>query len=108
MEDFYIHLIHILVFSTFLGYIGIEQTKMPKFLYTVILSIGALVIVYHIYKSIFKKDAWINYVHILIVGPLLVYIGLYKEETPRKIFELILMMAFASLGYHSYYMIYGK
>jgi hypothetical protein len=108
MEDFYIHLIHILVFSTFLGYIGIEQTKMPKFLYTVILSIGALVIVYHIYKSIFKKDAWINYVHILIVGPLLVYIGLYKEETPRKAFELTLMMAFASLGYHSYYMIYGK
>jgi hypothetical protein len=81
---------------------------MPKFLYTIILSIGALVIVYHIYKTLFKKDAWINYIHILIVGPLLVYIGLNKEETPRKAFETALMLAFASLGYHSYYMIYGK
>jgi hypothetical protein len=108
MDEFYVHLIHILVFSTFLGYIGIEQAKIPKFLYPAILSIGALVIIYHIYKTLFKKDAWINYIHILFVGPLLVYIGLHKEETPRKAFEIALMLAFASFGYHSYYMIYGK
>jgi len=107
MDAFYIHLIHVLVFSTFLGYIGIEQTKMPIFLYPAILALGALVIVYHIYKSLFKKDAWINYIHIFIVGPLFLYIGLQKEETSRKAFELALMLAFASFGYHSYYMIYS-
>lgn len=108
MDDFYIHLVHILVFSTFLGYIGITAAKLPTFIYPIILSLGALIIVYHIYKSIYKKDAWINYIHILIVGPLLVYIGLYKEETPRKIFELVLMLAFASFGYHGYYIIHEK
>lgn len=108
MEEFFVHLIHILIFSSFLGYIGIEQTKMPKFVYSIILSIGALVIVYHIYKTLFKKDAWINYIHILFVGPLLVYIGLNKEETPRKAFEIALMLAFASFGYHGYYIVYGK
>lgn len=105
MKDFFVHLAHILLFSTLLGYIGIMQSKMPKFLYPVILSIGAFVVLYHIYKSIFKKDAWINYIHILIVGPILVYIGVKKEETPRKVFELVLMLAFASLGYHGYYLV---
>lgn len=105
MDEFYVHLIHILIFSTLLGYIGIEQTKMPKYIYPFILFLGALVIVYHIYKSLFKKDAWVNYIHILIIGPLLVYIGINKEDTPRKAFEVVLMLAFASLGYHGYYMI---
>lgn len=104
MKEAYVHLAHILIFSTFLGYIGIQQSSMPKILYNIILATGIIVILYHIYKSLYKKDAWINYIHILIVGPLLVYIGLMKEETPRKFFELILMLAFASLGYHGYYL----
>jgi len=81
---------------------------MPKFIYPIILFLGALVIVYHIYKTLFKKDAWINYIHILIVGPLLVYIGLNKEETPKKAFEIALMLAFTSFGYHGYYMVNSK
>ena len=104
MKEAFVHLAHILVFSTFLGYIGIQQTTMPKFLYTIILATGIIVILYHIYKSLYKKDAWINYIHILIVGPLLVYIGWNKEETQRKFFEIVLMLAFASLGYHGYYL----
>jgi len=81
---------------------------MPDFLYPIILGTGAFIIGYHIYKSIFKKDAWINYIHIIIVGPLLVYIGLKKNETQRKVFEIILMLAFASLGYHGYYLVNPK
>jgi len=108
MKEFFVHLAHILIFSTFLGYIGIVKTNMPKFLYPIILATGLLVIVYHIYKSLFKKDAWVNYIHIILVGPLFVYIGLQKEETPKKIFELILMLAFASLGYHGYYLLGDK
>jgi len=105
MKESLVHLAHILVFSTFLWYIGIMKEKMPKFMYPIILSLGLLVVVYHIYKSLFKKDAWINYVHIFIVGPLLIYIGLYKEDTPRKAFEISLMLGFASFGYHGYYLI---
>jgi len=105
MEDFFVHLAHILLFSTFLAYVGIKQSKMPEYLYPFILATGLVIVVYHIYKSIFKKDAWVNYIHIFIVGPLLVYIGLQKEETPRKVFEIVLMLAFASLGYHGYYIL---
>jgi len=104
MKEAYVHLAHILIFSALLGFIGIQQTKIPKIMYPIILSIGVIIIVYHIYKSLYKKDAWINYIHILIVGPLLVYIGLYKEDTPRRAFEISLMLAFASFGYHAYYL----
>jgi len=108
MKEFFVHAAHILFFSTFLGYIGIMKANLPKFLYPIILATGVLVVGYHIYKSIFKKDAWINYIHILIVGPLFVYIGLNKEDTPRKVFEIVLMLAFASLGYHGYYLLDDK
>ena len=103
--EYLIHLAHIFLYSTLLGYVGIQKTNMPQSMYSVLLFVGALVIGYHIYKSIFKKDAWINYIHILAVGPLLMYIGFMKEETPPKVFELILMLAFASVGYHGYYLI---
>lgn len=107
MIETIVHLAHILVFSTFLGYIGIMREKMPKFIYPIIFSLGILIVLYHIYKSLFKKDAWINYIHIFIIGPLLIYIGLYKEDTPRKAFEVSLMLAFTSFGYHGYYLING-
>jgi hypothetical protein len=108
MKDFYVHLAHILIFSTLLGFIGIKQTNMPAIMFPIVFWLGCVVIFYHIYKSIFKKDAWINYIHIFLVGPLLVYIGFQKEETPRKVFEIVLMIAFASLGYHGYYLINDK
>jgi hypothetical protein len=105
MKEFYVHVFHILFVTSFLGYIGIVRESLPKFLFPLVLVVGIFIVVYHIYKSIFKKDAWINYIHIFIVGPLLVYVGLQKDKTPRKVFEIILMLAFASLGYHGYYMI---
>jgi hypothetical protein len=101
----YIHLAHILIFSTFLLYIGIMRENLPGFVYHIMLATGLVVIVYHIYKSVFKKDAWVNYIHIFLVGPLLVYIGLQREKTARKWFELVMMLAFASMGYHGYYLL---
>ena len=108
MKEFLVHAFHILFVTSFLGYIGIIRENLPKFLFPFVLVVGIFIVVYHIYKSIFKKDAWINYIHIFIVGPLLVYVGLQKDKTPRKVFEIILMLAFASLGYHGYYLIFNE
>ena len=104
MWNTYVKLAHVLVFSLILAYIGIRQTKMPAFAYPIILGLGALVIGYHIYDAVYKKDAWVNYIHIFLVGPVLVYIGLYKTNTPPKIFEMALIIAFASFGYHAYHL----
>jgi hypothetical protein len=46
--------------------------------------------------------AWVNAVHALAVGPLLIYIGSLGEEAPRPAFEGLLLFAFAAFGYHLY------
>jgi hypothetical protein len=104
--DTFVHLFHILFVSSLFFYVAITQTSMPSFMYPFLFALGIIIIVYHAYKSLSKKDPWVSYIHILLVGPLLIYIGAMKSKTPRKMFEVLLMMAFASLGYHSYYMVF--
>jgi|UniRef100_A0A6C0E3Q6 hypothetical protein len=107
MEKYvWIHLFHIILVTGLFLYIGIMQTKLPKFIYPILIGLGIVIILYHIYKSIYKKAPWLNYIHIFYIGPLLVYIGYKKENTPRIFFEIILMFAFASFGYHLYYLIF--
>jgi len=103
--DTFVHLFHIFFVSGLFFYVALTRTRMPTIMYSVLLGLGALIIVYHAYKSFFKKDAWVNYLHILLVGPILLYIGVQKDKTPRKVFDLLLMLAFASLGYHGYYFV---
>ena len=104
-KEFYVHLFHIILVSGLFYYIGTRRDKLPKIMFPILIGLGCFIIIYHIYKSLFKNDAWVNYIHILIVGPILVYIGLYQDKTPRKFFEIILMLAVASFGYHLYYML---
>jgi len=102
--DTFVHLFHIFFVSGLLFYVALTRTRLPAFMYPALLALGALVVVYHAFKAYFKKDAWVNYIHMFVLGPLLIYIGVVRDKTPRKIFELLLMLAFASLGYHGYYL----
>jgi hypothetical protein len=103
---FWIHLFHILIVGSLFLYVGIMQNKIPHFMFRVLILLGIIILAYHIYK-VFKnpKTAWINYIHIFLVAPLLIYIGYNVEKTSRKYYELLLMLGFAAIGYHGYYMI---
>ena len=104
----FVHLFHILIVGGLFLYVGIFKTNIPIFIYPLLFILGIVIILYHIFKAYIKlkegKNPWVNYIHIFIVGPLLVYIGLYKEKTQRLYFELLLMLGFASIGYHGYYL----
>jgi hypothetical protein len=39
-----------------------------------------------------------------IIAPILFIIGSNKDATPRFYFEILMMLGFASIGYHGYYM----
>ena len=95
---------HIVLVSSLFFYVGIKRDKIPPLLFPVLMGLGIFVGVYHIFKAFMKKDAWVNYIHIFLIAPLLIYIGISKEKTPRKYFEIMLMLGFASLGYHGYYL----
>jgi peptidoglycan/LPS O-acetylase OafA/YrhL len=104
-----VHLFHILIVGGLFLYVGIKRNAIPKPLFLVLLILGFVVILYHMYKAykhIIKKESiWISLIHILLVGPLLIYIGYNAEKTSRKFFELLLMLGFASIGYHFYYLL---
>ncbi len=99
-------LLHVTIISAFLFYVGLRRNKLAPALFPVVLSVGAVVILYHSYKMVVKGMlSWINLIHVVLVGPLLVYIGYMRETTPRKYFELCLMLAFAAFGYHTFYLL---
>jgi hypothetical protein len=105
----YVHLFHILLVGSLFLYVGIKRTLIPAQMYPILLGLGVIIIFYHIYKVYnyikLGKGYWVNLIHIFIVGPLLVYIGYNKENTSRLYFELLLMVGFAAIGYHGYYLI---
>jgi hypothetical protein len=107
-----LHLFHIILIGGLFLYIGIQQKNMPLYMYNIILAIGIIILFYHSYKGYINftkgKRIWINLFHITVVAPLLILIGLYKENTPRYYYEYILMLAFAAIGYHGYYMCIGN
>ena len=104
-----VHLFHVLIIGSLFLYVGIQRTNIPKFMFPLLLGLGVIVILYHIFKVYtymkLGKGYWVNLIHILLVGPVLVYIGYNGEKTQRLYFELLLMLGFAAIGYHGYYML---
>ena len=104
-----VHIFHIIIVGGLFLYVGINREKISKTLFTVLFWLGLLIILYHIFKTYnyikLGKGIWVNLIHIFIVGPLLIYIGYYGEKTSRKFFEILLMLGFAAIGYHGYYLI---
>lgn len=106
---FFVHLFHIIIVGGLFMYVGINRDKNTPSMYPFLLGLGLFIILYHAYKMynyiIEGKSVWVNVIHILFVGPLLMYIGFQKETTSRLYYELLLMLGFASIGYHGYYLL---
>jgi len=104
----FVHLFHIIIVGGLFLYVGIMKTLIPSFVYPILLVLGIVIILYHIFKAYKKlkdgKNPWVNYIHIFIIGPLLIFIGINREKTARFWFEILLMLGFASIGYHGYYL----
>ncbi len=106
----FVHIFHILFVGTLFLYVGINGIKTPAFIFPMLMYLGIIIIIYHSYKAYLKisidKSAWVNFIHIFLIGPLLIIIGLNGVETSRKYFELLLMAGMASIGYHGYYLVF--
>lgn len=100
-------LFHILIVVPFLLYVAFVRGQLMPWIFTVLQSLGILILVYHSYKIIIKWKAkslsvWINILHVATVAPLLLFIGSKGYDTPRWAFEVLAMLGFAALGYHLY------
>jgi hypothetical protein len=104
----YVHLFHILFVGFLFLYVGIYRNKISTIMYPILLSLGLIIIFYHSFKlysyMMQGKGYWVSLIHILLVGPLLVFIGYNADKTPRLYFELLMMLGFAAIGYHGFYL----
>lgn len=102
-----INLFHIALIVPFFLWIGISRGNVPDGAYIALIVLGIIVTLYHAYKAFIRISnnssyVWVNLIHALWIGPLLIYIGAKKKDTPRPAYELLLLTAFGALGYHMY------
>lgn len=109
MSDTIIHLFHIIIVGGLFLHVGSTREKIVPWLFTLLLILSIIIFIYHLSKAYNRyqnnKHIWVNLIHIIIVAPLLFYIGYNREKTDRAYFELLLMLGFASIGYHLYYLL---
>ena len=71
--------------------------------------LGWMVLGYHSYRAYVnlseKKSAWINWIHIFLVAPLLLIVAYLKKDASRRYFEMFLLLGFSAIGYHGLYLI---
>ena len=104
-------LFHILFVAPLFFVIAFFRSDMPTWAFWSLFLLGLFVLLYHSYKFFLRlskhsSSAWINAIHIIVVAPLLIYIGLEKEKTARAAYEIAIMVGFATLGYHLYSLVH--
>lgn len=98
-------LFHSIFISPLFIYVGLAREQVPDKVYYCLGGIGVVILCYHAFKAYEKIKAntspWINYIHIFLVAPLLIILGLAGKTANRKYFEMLLMLGFAAFGYHT-------
>jgi len=97
---------HLLIVVPFFLYVGLYRASTHPRAYKALLIVGCVLLLFHGAKLgtrllSHSNYAYINALHVLI-APLLIYIGYHQQDTPRAAYELLLMIAFAALGYHMF------
>lgn len=104
-----ISLFHILVVAPLFLYVGFARNDVPEFVFLILGILAAVIFLYHAYQAWSKlsegKSAWVNWIHLLLIVPLLAILALYKKEASRRYFEMLLLLGFAALGYNAVYFI---
>ena len=101
---------HLLILAPALLYVAFSRAATPGWAYSTLLFVGLFMLAYHGYRAfvrIVKKSsyAWVNLIHVMVVAPLMIYIGYNRQDTPRAAYEMLAMLGFAAVGYHIYSLI---
>jgi hypothetical protein len=106
------NLFHVFGIGPLLLYVGLYRETVPEPVFQMLGITGVIVLIYHSIKAYVSlkenKSAWVNWIHIFLVAPLLMILGYLKKDTNRRYFEMMLILGFASIGYHGLYLIRDK
>jgi hypothetical protein len=99
----FVELFHIFIIGPLLVYTGNTYGNgLPKwYLYSLIIT-GFTVMLYHMFL-VYKKgfnNGFIYLLHTIIFAPILIYIGFMGEKAFWGAYSVLVMIGFASIGYH--------
>jgi hypothetical protein len=102
-----LYIFHILFVFPLLFYIAFFRGLVPIWVYTLLGILGIVLLVYHTIMAFQRWKGhspflWVNMMHILVIAPLLIYIGKNDYSSPKWSFEILALLAFAALGYNLY------
>jgi uncharacterized membrane protein len=103
-------LFHIFFVGGLLLYVASTRENTQEFVYNLLVILGIVVFIVHAWIAYSMKKPhllWVNYIHMVYVAPLLVYVGYRKNKTERMYYEMLLLIAFSAIGYHAYYLFLG-
>ena len=104
-----IHLAHLALIGPLFLYVGFARDSVPDHVFNAIGVLALVVLGYHVYRAYTKlkenKSAWINWIHIFLVAPLLLILAYLKKDAHQRYFEMLLLLGFAAVGYHGSYLI---
>jgi uncharacterized membrane protein len=98
-------LFHVFFVTPLLIYVGVQRAGTPELVFNGLIVLAIVIFSYHLYRAYTKwlsqsSSLWVNLMHIGLIAPLLFWIGYYKKDTTRPAFEMLLLLAFAALGYN--------
>lgn len=104
-----IHLAHAALLGPLLTYVGIARDDTPPAILNGLGVMAVVIVVYHSYRAYGKlkenKSAWVNWIHILIIAPLLFLVAYMKKDASRRYYEMILLLGMSAIGYHGLYLV---
>jgi hypothetical protein len=104
-----LHLGHLAVIGPLLTYVGLARDNTPVAVLNSLGVAAVAIFAYHCYRAYGKlkenKSAWVNWIHILFVAPLLFLVAYLKKDASRRYYEMILLLGVAAIGYHGIYLV---
>lgn len=104
-----IYLFHVLFVAPLFLFVAFKHELAPDWLFTVLAVMAAGIFAYHAWRAYGRlmagKSAWVNWIHIALVVPLLATVAWHRQKTPRRMFEMLGLTGFAALGYHGMYLV---
>jgi hypothetical protein len=102
--DHKLYIFHVVFVAPLFIYVGLARNNVPEFIFTMMGALAAGIFFYHAYRAFIKiregKSAWVNWIHIFFIVPLLLLLARYKKEASHRYFEMLLLLGFAAFGYN--------
>ncbi len=102
-------ILHVFLIVPFLLYCVSKGNNMSVYLKYALQIFGVFIILFHGYRILtnsltFSVIRMINWIHLVIIGPLLIYIGYTAPNTSTKYYDYTAILAYTALVYHGYYL----